>query len=263
MSCGEVREALRKKTGKSARTLRDRVQKLRVQAVVQQDDAWLVLAYQEGLDLSEWLDRGELDRIRNIVKNIPVGQIVGSPVIPQIERKTSQRLRGKTRKTLELSFGNVDDALLENLAAQAKRMAEIYVVFYVFENSVRNVIALVMSKNHGKTWWDKVPTKVADYARDRIKDEINNPWHGKRGGHPINYIDFDHYASIVCDSSLWPLFRGILPSQEWFRQRMDELRRSRNTVAHSGVLQSNDMTRVQQYFRDWQRQIEGVKHLPV
>ena len=142
-------------------------------------------------------------------------------------------------------------------------MAEkVYPLLYVFENSAREMIIRVMRHAYGDNWWDsdtKVSSDIRKTVKDRIVKEDKNPWHGKRGAHPIYYTDLEHLGQIVKNN--WPLFKLILPTQEWFLQRVKEISHSRNPVAYMNPLSKEDVERIKVYTKDWEKQIAQRKAL--
>jgi hypothetical protein len=60
------------------------------------------------------------------------------------------------------------------------------------------VIERVLRKRFGNDWWTKgAPPKIQTVAATRKADEIRDPWHGKRGARPIDYVDLSALAKIV------------------------------------------------------------------
>ncbi len=55
---------------------------------------------------------------------------------------------------------------------------------------------------------------------------------------------------IVCK---WDLFDTIIPSQHWIKQRMFELEKARNFIAHNRMLLPSEFQRVYMYIADWNR----------
>lgn len=166
-------------------------------------------------------------------------------------------------KAIQLTVGKtfeVTDSLLPHkVVSEAKEMAEVvYPLLYVFENSVRGIIIRVMQSAHGSNWWDtKVSKDIQQEVQKRRVKEDQNPWHGKRGVHPIYYTDLEHLGRIVQNN--WADFKAILPTIQWLTQRVDEISHSRNPVAHMNPLSKDDIQRIKVYFRDWEKQIRSKR----
>lgn len=145
------------------------------------------------------------------------------------------------------------EALDEDLVARAQRMAVVYVAIAAFENSVREFVSKVLLESVGADWWTKVPDKIREKAETRRKEEEKIRWHTPRGDEPINYTEFGDLASIVGQN--WILFEDYVQSQEWMRQTISTVERSRNVIMHSGELGLQDIERIATAIRDWIRQV--------
>jgi hypothetical protein len=146
------------------------------------------------------------------------------------------------------------DAFDEDLVSRAQRMAAVYVAITAFENSVREFVSKVLLENVGADWWTTaVSEKIREKAEGRRKEEEKIRWHTPRGDEPINYTEFGDLASIA--SQNWVLFEDYLQSQDWVRQIISTVERSRNVIMHSGELGLQDVERIATAIRDWIRQV--------
>jgi hypothetical protein len=146
------------------------------------------------------------------------------------------------------------DSLDEDLVSRAQRMAVVYVAIAAFENSVREFVSKVLLEQVGADWWTtKVSDKIRDKADSRRKEEEKIRWHTPRGDEPINYTEFGDLSAIVGQN--WPLFEDYVQSQDWMRQIISTIERSRNVIMHSGELGLQDIERIATSIRDWIRQI--------
>jgi HEPN superfamily Swt1-like protein len=146
------------------------------------------------------------------------------------------------------------DAFDEDLVSRAQRMAVVYVSIAAFENSVREFVSKVLLEKIGADWWTKgVSEKIRTKAETRREEESKIRWHTPRGDEPINYTEFGDLASIAGQN--WPLFDDYLQSQDWMRQIISTVERSRNVIMHSGELGLQDVERIATAIRDWIRQV--------
>jgi Swt1-like HEPN len=53
----------------------------------------------------------------------------------------------------------------------------------------------------------------------------------------------------------WDIFEPIVPSQHWLKQRMDELEKVRNFIAHNRMLLESEFQRTYMYIADWNKVI--------
>jgi len=150
----------------------------------------------------------------------------------------------------------VDPLLPKKFIDDATKMAGVYPVVYIFENSVRNLISTVMKSKHDEKWWEtKVGAKINEKVKSRIDNEDKNPWHGRRGAHPIFYTDIDELKSII--TANWSDFQDIFPNLQWVTGKIDEIEMSRNVIAHNNPLEDRDIVRLKLNLEDWLKQIAG------
>lgn len=145
-------------------------------------------------------------------------------------------------------------ALDEDLVSRAKRMATVYVAIAAFENTVRDFVSKRLLEIVGADWWkSSVSEKLRNKAETRMAQESKVRWHTPRGDEPLNYTEFGDLASIIANN--WEHFENHLESQDWARQIMATLERSRNVIMHSGELGLQDIERIGTAIRDWIRQV--------
>lgn len=170
----------------------------------------------------------------------------------------------KTARLAHVGLGtNVDaeivarlpiDALDETFVSRARKMATVYVAIAALENTVREFVSKRLLEEVGADWWIKaVSEKIREKAESRKKEEEKIRWHTARGDELINYTEFGDLASIVAQN--WPHFEDHLQSQDWMRQIISTIERSRNVIMHSGELGLQDVERIGTAIRDWIRQV--------
>lgn len=216
------------------------------------EEAVYIIAHQHGFDLSRYVDAATVQRIRDILTRNPASE---SPPI---------RVKNKGGKTTYIKIGNdlpeVDVLLSTTLAEDAAKMARIYPIYYVLENSLRVTIKRVLDKKYGTGWWEKhVPTDPKNRVKGRKDDEVKKPWHCKRGQHEIFYSDFKDLKSII--NANREVFAPIFLDLEWISQKLSELELPRNIVAHHNPLDSNDIKRIEVIFEDWKKLLREKRHL--
>jgi len=142
----------------------------------------------------------------------------------------------------------------EDIVSGAKRMAVVYVAIASFENTVREFVSKRLLESLGADWWNLgVSEKIRTRAESRREEESKIKWHTQRGDQPLNYTEFGDLSSIVGGN--WAYFEDYLQSQEWMRQIITTLERSRNVIMHSGELGAQDIERIGTSIRDWIRQV--------
>lgn len=184
----------------------------------------------------------------------------------QTTQSTPSRMKATTRRITKVhevkispTIGKLPLNLGAKTMAKGKEMAQIYYVFWVFENSLRQFILDTMEKHYGSGWWPlHVSSKTQKRASGRQTKNRENRWHSTRGAHEIYYIDISDYKGIITKN--WTVFESVfsgLPRpQEWILNRIDEITLSRNIVAHMNPLEKDDIERVTIYLKDWLKQIK-------
>ena len=141
-----------------------------------------------------------------------------------------------------------------DLRNEALRMMRLYALVYCFENSVRSLITARLSEQYGTKWWaEKVPKKVRDFAESRQKEAQDNSWLEGQNKDPMGFIQFGHLADIIIQN--WEDFSDLIPTQHWIKQRMDELEKARNFIAHNRFLLPSEFQRIEMYINDWNRMV--------
>ena len=149
-----------------------------------------------------------------------------------------------------------DHLLSETLAAfsvpsrnNALQMARLYAVLHCFENAVRSYIRETLLEKDGTDWVEKLPPAIKKFAEDRQKSAMTDSWLEGEKTDPLGFIEFGHLAQIIINK--WQYFDDILPSQHWLKQRMDEIEKVRNFIAHNRMLLPSEFNRVYMYITDW------------
>lgn len=138
-----------------------------------------------------------------------------------------------------------------NLRNNALEMARLYAVLFSFENHVREFIRQTLSENEGSDWIDKLPQKVKQHAESRQQTAHQDSWLEGEKTDLLGFLDFGHLAQVILNK--WEHFESIIPSQHWLKQRMDELEKSRNFIAHNRMLLPSEFQRMYMYIADWNR----------
>lgn len=244
-------EALKSKLDLSLSAIYIRIEKIREARgyIISTEQAAALLASENAIDISKFLTQEELSELRGLQAqpSQAVKKIVSKKMITQ-------------PKIMQFATGlRVQDPLLsDKILREAGEMAKVYPIIYTFENSVRNVISLVLTKKYGENWWDtQVKPKMRQKVKERMDKESANRWHGKRGSAPIFYTDISYLLAIIRDN--WTDFVSLFPSQSWIESRISDIEMSRNIVAHNNPLAKRDVQRITVYFEDWIDQLKVFK----
>lgn len=150
--------------------------------------------------------------------------------------------------------------LSEEDKQDVRRMAELYMLLFCLENSVRRLIEHVLSKSHGKDWWDQVASASMKRKHEtRLENENVNKWLPARSGvGPLYSIDWSDLVTIIrkYEAAFLPFIGSI-----GFMHRIEDLGQLRHVIAHNGVLRDQrHIERINIYLADWIEQIsESLK----
>jgi Swt1-like HEPN len=156
---------------------------------------------------------------------------------------------------------SAEESLLEEALApfplhlrnDALRMARLYAIVYCFENSIRELIQTRLAEKQSDWWTECVPKKTQTIAESRLDDAQKNSWLEGVSSDLLGFVDFGGLGDIIVNN--WSEFEDLVPSQHWLKQRMDELERARNFIAHNRMLAPAEFDRLEMYVGDWNRQV--------
>lgn len=136
---------------------------------------------------------------------------------------------------------------------QALEMARLYAVLFCFENEIRDFLRTALEEKEGVDWEEKLPPAIKKHAESRQRAALKDSWLEGEKSDLLGFVDFGNLAQIIIDK--WEHFKGIIPTQHWLKQRMDELEKARNFIAHNRMLLPSEFQRIYMYINDWNRVI--------
>ena len=139
------------------------------------------------------------------------------------------------------------------LRNRSLEMARLYAVLHCFENELRSLIRETLEEAEGADWATKLPQNVRTGAESRQQAALQDSWLEGEKSDVLGFADFGHLATIIIEK--WQHFEDIVPSQHWLKQRMDELEKARNFIAHNRMLLPSEFQRIYMYVADWNRVI--------
>lgn len=131
----------------------------------------------------------------------------------------------------------------------ALEMARVYAVLFCFENEIRDFIRQTLEEKEGIDWQDKLPPKAKEHAESRRDIALKDSWLEGEKADLLGFIDFGDLAQVIINK--WDHFKAIVPTQHWLKQRMDELEKARNFIAHNRMLLPSEFQRLYMYIADW------------
>ncbi len=132
----------------------------------------------------------------------------------------------------------------------ALEMARLYAVLFCFENEIRDFIRETLSEKIGEDWLAALSPKIRQVAEGRKEAALKDSWLEGEKTDLLGFVDFGNLGQIIVNN--WEHF-SVIPSQHWLNQRMDELEKVRNFIAHNRMLLPSEFQRTYMYIADWNR----------
>lgn len=152
-----------------------------------------------------------------------------------------------------LSEENVVDLELFDLDIRknAQKMSDFYMLYFCLENTIRRMIQGTLSEKYGLDWWDKkVPQSVKDKVKEK-KDKEKDSVLSMRSDDLLSYTNFGELIEIF--EGNWVDFQDVLRSKKPVKQTLSQFNEIRNVIAHSCVLNDDDILRLNLLIKDWLR----------
>lgn len=146
----------------------------------------------------------------------------------------------------------VDTELFEaSILADARRMADFYVLYFSLENTIRKLIDGRLSEKYGLDWWDKkVPAGVRTAVQEKQKKERETPM-SIRSEDPLSYTNFGELIDIL--NANWGDFADTIRSPKAMQTTLTQFNLIRNIIAHSAILHDDEIARFKLLIKDWFR----------
>jgi|WetSurMetagenome_2_1015567.scaffolds.fasta_scaffold401075_1 hypothetical protein len=140
------------------------------------------------------------------------------------------------------------------IVKDAQKMAAFYMIYYCMENSIRNFVSQRLEEIHGEDWWiNQVSGTIRAEIEKRKKDEQESGMTA-RSDDPLAYTFFGELSDIINQN--WIDFADTLKSQKAVSRVLSSFNKIRNVIAHSCILQEDEILRLRLLVRDWIR-IQG------
>jgi len=241
------------KIGKTIKYTREQITKRASRNNVSSEAYFVFWLRKEGIGAMKYY-RSLPPEIQSEVRNLQ--SILGTKLVSSLSAKQKHRLQRieKMFRIEKLEIKQKPFLLSKEIISQAEENSQLYPALFILENSIRNLIIVVLTKKYGSTWWNtKVSKKIKEDVSQRIKEEQLNPWRGTRGATPIFYTNFSDLATILRFNAkdFNPIFKGITGGLNWLTRRLDELAGIRHNIAHTAPLKSKDRGLLLLYFQNF------------
>lgn len=255
----ELRQELRRRLNVGERRLSQIIAARAAELPSTHDEALFTIAYENRLRLQDYLTPEQITATRALVK---VGSAASTAAPTKANGSRPARKSPPKMVSVTVTGVKIGDipGLKHSHATEAKAMAErVYPLLYFFENSVRDVIELVLADKHGAGWWDAaVPVKVREAAVEIKAKEQKDTWHSKRGRRPIDYLLLTQLWKII--HARWKDFEPFFPQgQAWVQSMIEnDMNVSRAVFAHMNPLEEDDIKNLEASFRKWVKHLSAV-----
>jgi len=165
----------------------------------------------------------------------------------------------KIRKTITVLTQLKEEDLVFNseipqILQQEKSLSqeESYELLKKFEQKLRHIIEIELSKISSDWWKQRIPEDVRENALQR-KKKNESPWAWIMGQNPlIDYIDFADYSKIISRRDNWKqAFSNIFGNKDELVSKLKELEPIRNAIMHSRNLNKKQIGRLGLYASDF------------
>jgi hypothetical protein len=262
-------EALQSRFNLGTRQVNRKITEEANRLALPRDLAAVSLAMDLKMSVQRFVDAAGLATIRGArAAASPPPQAPTSSGTESSRTSRSRRAAPVSAKRIVFSVAGIDysdvPGLMVGLANDAKRAAgDAYPFLYLFENSMRELIRRILSREYGDSWWSKVLPTIQAKAKENQERELKEKWHSARGAEPIQYVDLVDLATIVVSRSLWKHFAPLFPRKEFVTSLVHDFNVSRRIVAHMNAVPAGEVPAIQAAFRKWVLQLKaGEAHIP-
>jgi len=137
----------------------------------------------------------------------------------------------------------------------ATEASEIYRLFFVFENFIRDFVLESLSEIGKENWWDRVPKDVQTEVEKHEQTEEQKQWMALDSRSKLALTTLPQLIRIVDDTSNWNDVFKSLVRDKLLLQEARSIAHVRNTICHMSTVSDEEVERVKLVMRDWFRVI--------
>lgn len=144
-------------------------------------------------------------------------------------------------------------ATMPEVVREAIDAAEVYKLFYVFENYLRDFAIEVLSNDGQADWWAKIPKDVQDDIVKLEETEEAKSWMALGSRDKSSLMTYPQVLRVI-DHCWKSDFEDLIRD----RALIQEARMAghlRNAICHMSSIPDEEVARVRQVMRDWFRRI--------
>lgn len=145
--------------------------------------------------------------------------------------------------------------VLPNEVRRATAAAEVFKLFFVFENFLRDFVLETLSELDRTNWWDKIPKDVQDEVQKMEETEQQKQWMALDSRSKLALTTLPQLLRIMDDTRNWnDIFKTIV-RDKFLIQEARGISHIRNTACHMSDIAEEEVNRIRQVMRDWFRVI--------
>jgi hypothetical protein len=134
---------------------------------------------------------------------------------------------------------------------KADEGAEVYRLFFVFENYLREMIIEVLSNDGKESWWDKLPSDVQKQISELEETEETKGWMALGSRDKSALMTYPQLLATI--EHCWKSHFHDLLRDKALIQEARHISHLRNTTCHMSNVSTEELLRVRQIMRDWFR----------
>jgi Swt1-like HEPN len=167
------------------------------------------------------------------------------------------RLLPDTVPPESLALSSTEDLafVLPNEVRRATAAAEVFKLFFVFENFMRDFVLETLSELDNTNWWDRVPKDVQDEVRDLEEKEQQKQWMALDSRSKLALTTLPQLLRIIDETKNWNDAFKVIVRDKFLIQEGRGISHIRNTACHMSDISEEEINRVKQVMRDWFRVI--------
>jgi hypothetical protein len=143
--------------------------------------------------------------------------------------------------------------VLPNELRRAVAAAEVYKLFFIFENFLREFVLETLSELDAVSWWDKVPKDVQDEVKSLEETEMQKQWMALDSRSKLALTTLPQLLRIMDETENWKTAFKNTVRDKFLIQEGRGISHIRNTVCHMSDISEEEANRVKQVMRDWFR----------
>jgi len=129
-------------------------------------------------------------------------------------------------------------------------MTSSYAILFMLESQLREFLKNTLIGEYGDNWWKNGVTKGVRDDVSKLKLQYNN------NENDINYTLFPHLRKIIMKDNNWKkLYEPIFKTQRRIIARLEELEPIRNKIAHSRLLNNEEIMKLEIFYNEITRMI--------